>query len=187
MQMPGQMPMPMSGEWGTGPENTSADSMIQNPPVIPHPDLYTIDGEDEDEEEAVSSGMDSMESLTTPPAKQRSLPGRAASVRSAGGSALSHRTEGGGGGVDGSVVGGGSHRPSASGGGGSRAGSAIGAGSAVGTISDSRWDEVLRSASRPPIGFPMGPFTPSGVVPAETPSNKGKGRTLSMSTNRSGQ
>lgn len=161
----------MPDEWGQGPENISGDSM--NPPVIPHPDLYTNPDEEED---AVSSGMESMESLTTPPVKQQKLPSRAGSVRSTGGSALSRRT-------DPATV--------------SRTGSAMGAmagtsGSAFGTIPDTRWDDVVRSAHRPPIGIPLGPFDPPSVAgnnssATKTPSNKGKGRTLSMSTSRSGQ
>lgn len=180
----------VAGEWGGG--NNSADSM--NPPVIPHPDLFAGGGEDGEDEEAVSSDMESMDSFTTPPAKNYRLPSKAGSVRSAGGSALSygHRTDGGG-----DIAGGGAshHHASASGSraGGSRAGSALGsshgAGSAVGTIPNNRWDEVLRSVQNPPMGMlPVGfyPSTETGGTPAKASSNR-KGRTLSMSTSRSGQ
>ncbi|KXN90116.1 hypothetical protein AN958_04606 [Leucoagaricus sp. SymC.cos] len=81
----GQIP----GEWSYGPENTSGDST--NPPVIPHPDLYT--NVDDDEEDAVSSGMGSADSFMTPPTRQEKLRSRATSVRSAGGSVLSRHTE----------------------------------------------------------------------------------------------
>jgi len=173
----------MAGEWGGG--NTSADSM--NPPVIPHPDLFAGGGEDDEDDEAVSSGMESMESFTTPPAKNHRLPSKAGSVRSAGGSALSygHRTDGGG---DIGGSGANHHHASASGSraGGSRAGSALGVGSAVGTIPNNRWDEVLRSAQNPPIGMLPAGFYETDGTPAKASSSR-KGRTVSMSTSRSGQ
>lgn len=179
----------VGGEWGGG--NNSADSM--NPPVIPHPDLFA-GGEYDEDEEAVSSGMESMDSFTTPPGKNHRLPSKAGSVRSAGGSALSygHRTDGGGD-IGGS---GASYRHASASGsraGGSRAGSALGsthgAGSAVNTIPNNRWDEVLRSAQNPPMGMlPVGlyPSTEGGATPAKANSSR-KGRTLSMGTSRSGQ
>jgi hypothetical protein len=188
------------GGWDQGLENVSSDSM--NPPVIPHPDLFTDAGDDEDE--AVSSGLDSMESLTTPPARQQKLPGRAGGVRSVGGgSVLSHRT----GPVVASHIGsnagpsrsraesvrsaGGSalsHRTellaASSRAEGSKAGSVMDAtagvnGSAIGTVPDSQWDDLVNSAPGPP---PDAAYTP------KTRSKKG-GSVLSMKTtgSRSGR
>lgn len=106
----------LQGHWGYGFENTSGDSM-NNPPVIPHPDLYTnVD----DEEDIVSSGFGSEGSLRTPLTKHEKLPGRTGSTRTAGGSTLSRPARSTGVGV------GGYPRASGSQAGSSRAGSVLG-------------------------------------------------------------
>jgi len=103
----------LQDHWGYGFENTSGDSM--NPPVIPHPDLYTnVD----DEEDMVSSGFGSEGSLRTPLTKHEKLPGRTGSTRTAGGSTLSRPAR--------STGVGGQSRASGSQAGSSRAGSVLG-------------------------------------------------------------
>jgi hypothetical protein len=173
----------MPGEWGYGPEHTSGDSL--NPPVIPHPDLYA---EVDEEEDVVSSGLNSPASLTTPPLKPETLPSRAASVRSAGGSAVSRRTEG--------VGASGHSRVGGSQAGGSRAGSAL---STAGGPSrrgpegayQPDWEEVYRASFSVPLKYPQQPphdiQSAIGSAPSKTPSNKGYASTLSMSTSRGGQ
>lgn len=102
----------LQGHWGYGFENTSGDNM--NPPVIPHPDLYTnVD----DEDDVVSSGFGSEGSLRTPLTKHEKLPGRTGSTRTAGGSTLSRPARNTGGGYT---------KASGSQAGSSRAGSVLG-------------------------------------------------------------
>jgi len=104
--------MPSDPLQGYGFENTFGDNM--NPPVIPHPDLYTnVD----DEEDIVSSGFGSEGSLRTPLVKHEKLPGRTGSARTAG-STLSRPAR--------SIGVGGPSRASGSQAGSSRAGSVLG-------------------------------------------------------------
>ncbi|KAJ3569832.1 hypothetical protein NP233_g4790 [Leucocoprinus birnbaumii] len=184
---------PMPGDWHYDLENTSADNI--NPPVIPHPDLYTEMGDDED---AVSSGFGSEHSLTTPPMRQERLPSRAGSVKSAGGSVLSHQT---------GAPGRSQSRAGGSQAGTSRAGSALGtqagqsrAGSALGTVAGPSgeaeeeyqpdWNQFYVNNFSVPPRVPQLPpdlQSASGRAPSRASTKKGKGSVLSMSSSRNGQ
>jgi len=150
---------------------------FENPPVIPHSDLYTnVD----DEEEAISSGFGSEGSLTTPPMKHEKLPNRTGSVRSAGGSILFRQARSA------------QSRPSGSQAGPSRAGSAVGAadGPSTGGSEEINLEEAHRSTVSSPLKYPQTPpnFQSNYArVPSKVLSKKERGSILSMTTSRSGQ